>query len=404
MADCVANAPGGAIHVLLSDREAEHIPGCNMAFRKERLEAIGGFDPQFRTAGDDVDLCWRILKQNWSLAFNPAAVVWHHRRNSFRAYWRQQKGYGRAEALLQQKWPEKYNLFGHLSWNGHIYGKGLINGFGLRRGRIYHGSWGRAPFQSIYARKAGLLDSLPLMPEWYIVNLALLLLSSLGLVWKPMLFTLPLVGFTAGIPFFYVVKMAEGASFAGEPLPPLKHWKMRMVTTFLHMVQPLARLLGRLQHGLTPWRLQNGRAFAFPGWKKFAIWREQWQACHEILETVERDLKKHCVFLRRGEDFDRWDLEVQGGLLGRVQLTTVVEEHGSGRQLIRFILKPRFNWGCMVLLTVFGILAIGAGMNRVWMATAFCGAVAFLIALRAFLECGSATAALLAGIKKANGY
>src|SRR5262249_45823375 len=48
IADCVANAPGGPTHVLVSDREAEHIPGCNMAFRKGALEAVGGFDPQFR--------------------------------------------------------------------------------------------------------------------------------------------------------------------------------------------------------------------------------------------------------------------------------------------------------------------------------------------------------------------
>ena len=27
IADCVANAPGGPVHVLLSDQEAEHIPG-----------------------------------------------------------------------------------------------------------------------------------------------------------------------------------------------------------------------------------------------------------------------------------------------------------------------------------------------------------------------------------------
>ena len=60
IADCVANAPGGPVHVLLSDTEAEHIPGCNMAFRKTALQAIGGFDPQFRTAGDDVDVCWRL--------------------------------------------------------------------------------------------------------------------------------------------------------------------------------------------------------------------------------------------------------------------------------------------------------------------------------------------------------
>ena len=35
--------PGWPTHVLLSDDEAEHIPGCNMAFRKACLQAIGGF-------------------------------------------------------------------------------------------------------------------------------------------------------------------------------------------------------------------------------------------------------------------------------------------------------------------------------------------------------------------------
>jgi hypothetical protein len=93
----------------IRDVQAEHIPGCNMAFRTANLRAIGGFDPQFRTAGDDVDVCWRLQERGWTLGFNPAAVVWHHRRASLRAYWRQQVGYGRAEALLERKWPGKYS-------------------------------------------------------------------------------------------------------------------------------------------------------------------------------------------------------------------------------------------------------------------------------------------------------
>jgi hypothetical protein len=84
VADAVTNAPGGPIHVLLSDREAEHIPGCNMAFRKVCLRELGGFDPQFRAAGDDVDVCWRLQARGWTLGFCPAAMVWHHRRTSVR--------------------------------------------------------------------------------------------------------------------------------------------------------------------------------------------------------------------------------------------------------------------------------------------------------------------------------
>jgi O-antigen biosynthesis protein len=148
IAECVAHAPGGPVHVLTSAQEAEHIPGCNCAFRKECLEAVGGFDLAFRVAGDDVDLCWRLLERGWKLGFQPAAMVWHHRRNSVRAYWKQQKGYGKAEALLERKWPSKYNIAGHVTWSGRLYGRGVTQPLG--RWRVYNGVWGRALFQRLY--------------------------------------------------------------------------------------------------------------------------------------------------------------------------------------------------------------------------------------------------------------
>src|SRR5260370_26225027 len=75
IADCVANAPGGPVHVLLSDDTAEHIPGCNMAFRKAALQAIGGFDPKFRAAVHDRDRCLRLQKPSGTLGFHPAALA-----------------------------------------------------------------------------------------------------------------------------------------------------------------------------------------------------------------------------------------------------------------------------------------------------------------------------------------
>src|SRR5439155_1317487 len=83
-------------------------------------------------AGDDVDVCWRLQERGWKLGFHPAAVVWHHRRNSVRTYWRQQIGYGRAEAMLERKWPEKYNGPGHVRWAGRLYGDGLTHALGGR--------------------------------------------------------------------------------------------------------------------------------------------------------------------------------------------------------------------------------------------------------------------------------
>src|SRR5829696_482562 len=150
VADCVAVSPGGPTHVLVSDREAEHIPGCNMAFRREDLVAIGGFDPRFRAAGDDVDVCWRLLERGGRLGFAPGAMVWHHRRATVSGYLRQQRSYGVAEGMLEEKWPERYSAGGHVTWRGRLYGNELAHSARRLRWRIYYGQWGTNLFQPLY--------------------------------------------------------------------------------------------------------------------------------------------------------------------------------------------------------------------------------------------------------------
>jgi len=79
---CVAASPGAPSHVLIGDERAEHLAGCNMLFRKAALEDAGGFDPQFTAAGDDVDICWRLMDAGYVLGYCPSAFVWHFRRNT----------------------------------------------------------------------------------------------------------------------------------------------------------------------------------------------------------------------------------------------------------------------------------------------------------------------------------
>ena len=74
VAAAVMVSPGGPAHVMLTDRQAEHIPGCNMAFYKWALEQIGGFDPIFHQAGDDVDLCWRLQQAGLQNRVQPGGV------------------------------------------------------------------------------------------------------------------------------------------------------------------------------------------------------------------------------------------------------------------------------------------------------------------------------------------
>jgi GT2 family glycosyltransferase len=119
VSQCVARAPGGPIHVMLDDRIAEHVPGCNMAFRRDALLSVDGFNPVYVRAGDDVDICWRLQAKKLEIGFAPSALVWHHRRASVRAFWGQQVGYGEGEAWLDAHHPEKF-LGGQMLWRGRI--------------------------------------------------------------------------------------------------------------------------------------------------------------------------------------------------------------------------------------------------------------------------------------------
>jgi GT2 family glycosyltransferase len=400
IAECVANAPGGPIHVLVSDQEAEHIPGCNMAFRKDALKAIGGFDPEFRIAGDDVDVCWRLQQRGWTLGFSPAAMVWHHRRNSLGAYWKQQKNYGKAEALLEMKWPEKYNALGHLSWRGQMYGNGLVRALPLRRWHVYHGVWGSGLFQSIYAPPPDMLRWLPMMPEWYLVIAVLAVVCAFGLLWKPLLVGIPLLILSI---LAVVVQAAVSAghtrfSETARTLVPVTG--LRGLTALLHLLQPAARLWGRLHSGLTPWRRRGKPHFAFPRPRTAAIWSERWQAPEKRLASVEAILRAQGAIVARGGDYDRWDLEVRGGLFGVVRTRMAIEEHGAGRQQLLFRSWPRFSPLGSVLILLFLLLSTLAGVAGAWAVSIPFGAVAALLATRTFGDCAAATASFLYALKQ----
>jgi len=401
IADCVANAPGGPIHVLLSDHEAEHIPGCNMAFRKSALDSIGGFDPQFRVAGDDVDVCWRLQQRGLKLGFSPAAMVWHHRRKSVRAYWKQQRGYGKAEALLESKWPEKYNAVGHLTWGGRVYGNGHLK-MRWSRGRIYQGTWGCAPFQSLYQPARGALSSLPLMPEWYLLIFSLAALSVLGKLWDPLRLALPLLAAAVGALLFQSGLSAARAQFASAPRSRIGLMMMRALTALLHMLQPLARLRGRLSSGLTPWRRRFPAFFVVPWLRKFAIWTTHWRDPNERLQSIESFLRaeRTCVF--RGGNFDRWDLEVRG-MLGAARLLMAVEEHGSGRQLVRFRVWVRSSATGILLVLLFSTLAVAAEIDHAWVASSLLGLTAILVAVWMLQQCAAAMATLLRPLEMEKG-
>jgi GT2 family glycosyltransferase len=381
VAECVALAPGGPIHVLISDREAEHLPGCNMAFRKAALEEIGGFDERFRVAGDDVDVCWRLQESGRTLGFSAGAVVMHRRRDSISRYLKQQYGYGKAEALLERKWPSRYNRAGSSRWSGRIYARPATSTI-RRRAMVRYGTWGSGLFQSIYEPAPGMLSSLLLVPEFLLVIAALGAIGALGLLWTPLLLALP--AFAVGMSASLWLALANGWR-ANRSLPgrsPLETLVRRALTAALFLLQPLARLAGRLRNGLSPWRRRLRPDAVVPRPRTIRVWSESWFEPQARIQALQDALAAKGGFVRSGGPFDRWDLDLRAGPLGGVKIRTAVEEHGSGRQLMRAKIWPRVSTVGVLVVLLFGLLSTYALLDgHVGIGSAIAIAVLFVAAL-----------------------
>jgi glycosyltransferase involved in cell wall biosynthesis len=73
--------------------------GANLAVRTAAFRSVGGFDETL-TAGEDIDLCWRMQLQGRRFAPAPDAVVAKRERTDARSRRRQAFSYGRHDAVL----------------------------------------------------------------------------------------------------------------------------------------------------------------------------------------------------------------------------------------------------------------------------------------------------------------
>ncbi|MGH2592460.1 MAG: glycosyltransferase family 2 protein [Anaerolineae bacterium] len=59
-------------------QEVDWVTGACIVVRREALEAVGGFDPDFFMYSEELDWCRRIKSAGWKIVYLPAAKVIHH--------------------------------------------------------------------------------------------------------------------------------------------------------------------------------------------------------------------------------------------------------------------------------------------------------------------------------------
>jgi glycosyltransferase involved in cell wall biosynthesis len=355
----VAVSPGGPTHVLISDEVAEHIAGCNMAFRREALMELGGFDPIYRAAGDDVDICWRFQDAGHAIGFSPAAVVWHFRRNTVRAYINQQRGYGKAEALVYAKHPFRFNLFGQAKWLGRIYGDLSAALLLSRKPVIYSGVFGRGLFQTMYEPPSSLTALLPLTFEWSVAALLLALIGIGGGGWLWLL----------AVPLLATWAMCVNGALKAPIDPRFSGLKARALVALLIYLGPLLRGWERIKWrvktmqtddhiGLPP--VEQRAQFVWPE-RAFHLsyWNEAAAEKELLLQGIMDFLLPQKYFVVADTGWSKWDLKIARGLWSRALVTVCSENHGGSKRLLRVRCAMRASSLARVLLR--GYVALGAG-------------------------------------------
>jgi glycosyltransferase involved in cell wall biosynthesis len=360
IAQCVDESPGNPTCVLVENERAEHIPGCNMAYRRDVFTRVGMFDAVHRRAGDDVDVCWRILALDEKIVYHPSALVWHHRRPSIKQYWDQQKGYGYAEAQLRWRYPGRFNFLGYHVWEGGVYDSPHSH---LRRAglplvfspKIYRGHFCAAQFQTLYQPFMTWWFQIFSTAEWLMLTACTFLSGVFSMQAGPA-FLGPGLLVLAGLMLLMTI---AAAALAGRRGAQNKRWvgmqafKGAAIIGMLHILQPLARTVGRIK-GRSDLRKQppmfaNTDLLAGDLEK-----RDLW--LHRLLAHM-----KSCGWVARAcSEWDDADMEVLGPGPYTLKLTSVYEEDLKRAIFrVRYRIKPKIKLYAPIVMVALTAMLVG---------------------------------------------
>jgi Glycosyl transferase family 2 len=358
----MAAAPGLPREVRAGDDRLAQLCGCNMAITKAALQKVGGFDPMFTSAGDDVDLSWRLAASGETLAYAPGAVVIHERRATLMTYLKQQRGYGIGEGLLFRKFPlrdaDQDGMYAGPSWIGSLLGGA----------RVYYGEFGRGLFQTVYSAGNSYAE-LPLTIQWIELSLILLILGSVS----------RLLGVLGSVGIALTILVAA-ASAASAPLPHAYSGPIaRIYLWIVNLLGPAVRSSAR---EFVKWQFEPAGASADQNGPVELHGQIEFVApdgatkidSATILDAIRDALVHRGVAVAETDGFQSYDLEIVVPPMIRVPINALHTDAGRAllwrarpaprRALIAaavtfVLLTTAFSMGAAIVGVAFAALAVG---------------------------------------------
>jgi hypothetical protein len=164
--------------------------------------------------------------------------------------------------------------------------------------------------------------------------------------------------------------------------------------TTLHLVQPLARMSGRVR-GYPAATRSRGPRFAVPMSRIFTSWSEAPQSSSDRLSEIESSVRATGTIVSRGGNYDRWDLEARTSFIGAVRIRMGLEEHGGGRQLVRLHVAPTCSRTAVAVVLVLTVLGLAASLSHAYAAAILLAVVTGVLITRVVEVAGRAMGAVL---------
>ena len=234
------------------------------------------------------------------------------------------------------------------------------------------------------------------MPEWYLVIAALFAGGILGFIWSPLLWSWPL--FLASL--IIVIVQAAASAKKNISLNPhqRKDPRYKMMITALHIIQPIARLYGRFNHGLTPWRKRGilekvNIASAFRS-SIFLHWSDEWQPAEKWLSRIEEQLYALKTRMKHGGEFDHWDFQVSNGMFSKARGLLTIEDHGAQKQYLKFKCWSFSSPTAWILSLAFILTAVVAFFSLQYVVAAVTSLISLLIIYKCLINQARSVASL----------
>jgi glycosyltransferase involved in cell wall biosynthesis len=126
---------------------------ANFGIHADVLKAVGGFNPDYRMASGDVELCYRAQVQGYTIGYVPDAIVHYRHRSSLKALARQMYRRGQVEVQLYRDFRRYGRPRRTLSTMAGGWAQLVVSLPDLLRGPVPRGRWvKRAATRAGYVR------------------------------------------------------------------------------------------------------------------------------------------------------------------------------------------------------------------------------------------------------------